>query len=638
MNETSNTDRPAAAAGPGPRPPRPARVLERVVVRFAGDSGDGMQLTGSQFTSATALAGNDLATLPDYPAEIRAPAGTLPGVSGFQIQFSSGDVFTPGDAPDVLVAMNPAALRANLPGLKIGGFLVLNADAFDPKDLAKAGYASSPLQGGALEGYRVIEVPLTKLTRAAVDGLGLDTRSADRCKNFFALGMMFWLFQRPSEPTERWIDAKFAAAPQLREANRRALQAGITYCEATEVFTESYSVPPAAAAPGVYRNISGNAALALGLLAAAQRSGRRLFLGSYPITPASDVLHELARYRHFGVITFQAEDEIAAVAAAIGASFAGSLGCTSTSGPGMALKSEAIGLAVMAELPLVICDIQRAGPSTGMPTKTEQADLLLALFGRPAEAPLPVLAASSPSDCFAAAYEAARVALKYMTPVILLSDGYLGNGAEPWRIPAAASLPPLEAPAPLPAAGTDGPFRPYRRDRVTLARPWAVPGTPGLEHRIGGLEKAEETGAVSYDPANHERMVRLRAEKVERVAADLPPLEIDGETEGRLLVLGWGSAGGAIAGAVRQARAAGRSVSRAHLRWLNPFPADLGTTLARFETVLVPEMNLGQLAFLLRARYLCPVVSLTKVEGRPFAEAEILEKIEELLDRPREER
>lgn len=616
------------------------RELDQVVIRFAGDSGDGMQLTGSQFTATTALAGNDLATLPDYPAEIRAPAGTVPGVSGFQIHFSSRDVFTPGDAPDVLVAMNPAALKVNLPDLKVGGFVIVNTSAFARKDLDKAGYERSPLEDGSLEGYRLIEVELTRLTRSALDGLGLDTRSMDRSKNFFALGMMYWLFQRPLEPTLNWIGEKFGRDERLAEANRRALQAGFTFCEATEIFTESYTIPPASSAPGTYRNISGNSAIALGLVAASERSRLHLFLGSYPITPASDILHELARYRNFGIVTFQAEDEIAAISAAIGASFAGSLGCTSTSGPGMALKSEALGLAVMAELPLVVIDIQRGGPSTGLPTKTEQSDLLQAMFGRASEAPLPVLAAATPADGFETAFEAARVAIKYMTPVILLSDGYLGNGAEPWKLPRMDDLPPIPVEfagrrdanggEPDPAAHAPSRFQPYARAPETLARPWAIPGTPGFEHRIGGLEKADGAGTVSYDPLNHERMVHLRRDKVDRIAAEIPPLSIDGDPSGHLLVLGWGSTFGAVTGALRQARARGLRVSQAHLRWLNPFPPDLGDVLQRFETVLVPEMNLGQLAHLLRARYLKPVVSFTKVQGRPFTEAEILERIVEL--------
>lgn len=620
------------------RPVPRVQTLDRVVIRFAGDSGDGMQLTGSQFTSSTALAGNDLATLPDYPAEIRAPAGTLPGLSGFQIHFSSTDVFTPGDAPDVLVAMNPAALKANLPDLKPGGVLIVNSNAFQKKDLEKAGYSESPL--GTLEGYRLIELELTRLTKTAVEPTGVDTRTSERCKNFFALGLMFWLFNRSMEPTIQWIESKFGRTPQIKEANLLALKAGFTFGEATEIFNETYSVPPAAVSPGRYRNISGNTALSLGLVAAANKSGLRLFLGSYPITPASDILHELSHYRNFNVVTFQAEDEIAAITAALGASFAGALGVTATSGPGMALKSEAMGLAIMAELPLVICDIQRGGPSTGLPTKTEQADLLQALFGRASEAPLPVLAAATPGDCFRMAFEAARIAIKFMTPVILLSDGYLGNGSEPWRLPKVDDLPEIPVLHPQkagaePGSEKTGPngngFLPYRRDPVTLARPWAVPGTPGLEHRIGGLEKQETTGNVSYDPLNHDAMVRLRAEKVARVASDIPEQTVDGPDHGKLLVVGWGSTYGAIAGAVRQARSDGLSVSHAHLRYLNPFPSNLEGLLRNFETVLVPELNLGQLAFLLRGQFLVPTVSLTKVQGKPFTELELRNQIEALL-------
>ncbi len=597
--------------------------LEEVVIRFAGDSGDGVQITGAQFTSTTALAGNDLATLPDYPAEIRAPAGTLPGVSGFQIQFSSRDVFTPGDSPDVLVAMNPAALRVNLSDLKPGGILVVNRNSFEKKDLEKAGFAANPLEDGSLEGYRLFEVELSRLTKKAVEPAGLDTRSSERCKNFFALGMMYWLFQRPLDPTESWLASKFASDPKLLEGNLLALRGGYTYAEATEVFNEAYRVAPASVPPGRYRNITGNSALALGLMAAAHRSGLRLFFGSYPITPASEILHELSHHKNHGVITFQAEDEIAAAGAALGASFAGALGCTASSGPGIALKSETIGLAVMAELPLVICDVQRAGPSTGMPTKTEQADLFLALFGRPSEAPVPVLAPATPAECFAMAYEAARLAVEYMTPVILLSDGYLGNGTEPWLIPDLESLPGFGARGVAP----DGPFEPYGRDPATLSRPWVAPGTPGREHRIGGLEKAERSGAVSYDPANHEQMVRVRAEKIQRIAQAYPPGEVLGEPADRILIVGWGSTYGAIAGAIRHARADGIGVSHLHLRRLWPLPSDLADILRRFDHVIVPELNLGQLAFLLRAQYLVPVRSLAKVQGKPFVEREILREI-----------
>jgi 2-oxoglutarate ferredoxin oxidoreductase subunit alpha len=605
---------------------RTRRTVDHVVVRFAGDSGDGIQLTGSQFTATSALVGNDVATLPDFPAEIRAPAGTLPGVSGFQINFAGHEVYTPGDEPDALVVMNPAALKANLRDLRPNSILVVNADSFRDIDLKKAGYASNPLEDGSLDGYRVFRVELSRLTRAALEGLGLPAQTVERCKNFFALGMMYYLYNRPPEHSLRWIADKFRAKPELVEANQRALRAGYAYCEATEVFHETYEVPPARLEPGTYRNISGNQALALGFLAASQRSGLRLFQGSYPITPASDLLHELSRYKNFGVVTFQAEDEIAAIGSAIGAAFAGGLGITSTSGPGLSLKSEFLSLAVSAELPLVVVDIMRGGPSTGLPTKTEQADLLQALFGRHAESPCIVLAARSPADCFMAAYEACRLSVRHMTPVILLSDGFIANGAEPWRLPRIDDLPPFEPRFRNDAAG----FQPYLRDEETLARPWAIPGTPGLEHRIGGLEKTDLTGHVSYDPQNHERMVRLRAEKVQRAARDIPLAQVEGDPMGGLLVVGWGSTYGAITGAVQQARAEGRRVSQLHLRHLNPFPANLGPVLERYDEVLVPENNLGQLALLLQGRYLRPVHSLSKVRGQPFGTAEVLERIEEL--------
>lgn len=602
------------------------QTLDHVVVRFAGDSGDGMQLTGSQFTTSTALAGNDLATLPDFPAEIRAPAGTLPGVSGFQIHFSSSDVFTPGDAADVLIAMNPAALKANLSDLRAGGLLIVNNDSFKQKDLEKAHYTSNPLEDHSLDRYQVISVELTRLTRQAVAEIGLDTRSADRCKNLFALGMMYWLFDRPLETTQKWLERKFAGKPQLLDANLRALKAGWSYCEATEVFHERYHVPKFPTKPGLYRNIAGNSALALGLVAAAHRSQLPLFYASYPITPASDVLHELAHLKRFGVVTFQAEDEIAAIGAAIGASYAGGLGVTCTSGPGMALKSEALGLATMVELPLVVIDVQRGGPSTGLPTKTEQADLFQALFGRNSEAPMPVLAASSASDCFRLAYEAVRIAISRMTPVILLSDGYLANGAEPWLVPRVDELPPI----PVTFHTDPDTFLPYLRDPKTLARPWAVPGTKGLEHRIGGLEKADRTGHVSYDPQNHEHMVRTRAAKVEGVADMIPEQTVEGDQSGSLLVLGWGSTYGAIQGAVRRARKEGLTVGHAHLRYLNPMPRNLKAVMDRYDAVLVPELNMGQLAFVLQGKFVKPVVSLTKIQGKPFTEIEILSRIKEM--------
>ena len=603
----------------------PVETLTRVVIRFAGDSGDGMQLTGTQFTATAAAIGNDLATFPDYPAEIRAPAGTLPGVSGFQVNFSSEDIFTPGDSPDVLVAMNPAALKANVRDLKPNGILIVNTDAFKESDLAKAGYKKNPLEDGSLAAYRLHEVDITRLTRAAVKETGLPQRVQDRCKNFFALGMMYYLYHRSMDVSLHWLDRKFANKPDIANANKLALKGGYAFCEATEVFQVTYEVPKAHLAPGTYRNISGNQALALGFVAAAQKAGRPLFLGSYPITPASDILHELSRYKNFGVMTFQAEDEIAAIGSALGAAFAGNIGLTTTSGPGMALKMEFIGLAIMVELPLVIVDIQRGGPSTGLPTKTEQADLLQAIHGRPSEAPCIVLAARSAADCFSVAYEATRLALKHMTPVILLSDGYIANGAEPWKLPDIADLRPIDVRFRTDPAG----FLPYARDPETLARPWAIPGTPGLEHRIGGIEKAEGTGNVSYDPANHERMIHMRAEKVALVARDFPPAAVDGDKDG-LLVLGWGSTYGAITGAVRRARADGRRVGHLHLRYLNPMPSNLGEVLARYDRVLIPEMNLGQLALLVRAKFLLDVVQLNKVQGQPFKESEILAKIAEL--------
>jgi 2-oxoglutarate/2-oxoacid ferredoxin oxidoreductase subunit alpha len=602
------------------------RTLERAVIRFAGDSGDGMQVTGNQFTATAAAVGNDLATLPDFPAEIRAPAGTLPGVSGFQIQFASDEVFTPGDRPDVLVAMNPAALKANLADLQPSGMVIVNTDSFKEIDLKKAGCATNPLEDGSLDGYQVVRVELTRLTRAALSQTGLSSQITDRCKNFFALGMTYYLYHRPLDVTSRWIEKKFAGKPELIDANRTALKAGHAYCEATEVFRSTFRVPAAKLAPGTYRNISGNQALALGFVAASQKSGLKLFQGSYPITPASDLLHELSMYKNFGVVTFQAEDEISAIGSAIGAAFAGALGITSTSGPGMALKSEFLNLAIMTELPLVVVDVQRAGPSTGMPTKTEQADLFTALFGRFGESPCIVIAAASPSDCFDSAYEACRLAVKHMTPVILLADGFIANGAEPWRLPRVEALPEIEVKFRTEAQG----FTPYLRDPETLARPWALPGTPGLEHRIGGLEKSEGSGNVSYDPKNHERMVHLRAEKVARVADDIPEAQVDGSDMGGLLVIGWGSTYGAITSAVRRARDAGRQVSQLHLRHLNPLPRNLEQVLTRYETVLVPEINLGQLAFVLQGRFLRPIVCLNKVQGSPFTSGEILDRILEL--------
>jgi 2-oxoglutarate ferredoxin oxidoreductase subunit alpha len=602
--------------------------LEEVVIRFAGDSGDGMQLTGSQFTNTSALIGNDLSTLPDFPAEIRAPAGTLPGVSAFQVRIADHDIHTPGDAPDVLVAMNPAALKKELRDLKPNGVIIVNTDEFNDRNFAKANITSNPLEDHTLDGYRVFQVPLTTMTRRTLEGSGLDNKSMDRCKNMFALGMCYWLFTRPLDNTIAFLEKQFAKKPHLAEANVKVLKAGWNYCDITEVFHDRYEVPAAPLEPGLYRNITGNVALALGLIAASRRSGLSLFLGAYPITPASDVLHELARYKNFGVTTFQAEDEIAAVCAAIGSSFGGALGVTVSSGPGIALKAEAMNLAVMTELPLIVCDIQRGGPSTGLPTKTEQADLLQVMFGRNSESPMPILAPSSPKDCFEVALEAVRIATKYMTPVALLSDGYIANGSEPWKLPDVESLPDLRVEFRSQAEG----FLPYLRDPETLARPWAIPGTPGLEHRIGGLEKQDVTGNVSYDPQNHERMVHLRAEKVKRIANDIPPIEVHGDESGELLVLGWGSTAGAITGAVQAAHRRGLPVSRAHLRYLNPFPANLGEVLSRFRKVLVPEMNLGQLAFLLRGTYLKDVITYSKVQGLPFTRQQILDKIYEILE------
>src|SRR6201987_3772333 len=603
-------------------------VIDKACIRFCGDSGDGMQITGSQFTNTAALYGNDLATFPDFPAEIRAPAGTLPGVSGFQVHFSSSDVYTPGDAVDVLVAMNPAALKMNLPDLSTNGILIVNLDNFKENDLRKAQITVSPLEDHSLDGYRLFAVELTKLTRAALKELGLDARSMDRCKNFFALGMCYWLYNRSMDSTLRYLEDKFKGKPQLVAANRLAMQAGYSYCEATEAFQISYEIPPAKLSPGTYRNISGNAALAMGFVAASDKAGIPLFLGSYPITPASDILHELSQYKDFGVITFQAEDEIAAVTSAIGAAYTGALGITTTSGPGMALKTEALGLAVAVELPLVVCDIQRGGPSTGLPTKTEQADLLQALFGRNSEAPIPVVAPSSPGDCFWIALEASRIALKYMVPVIILSDGYLANGAEPWKIPDVSELP--EIPVHFETNTED--FHPYRRNPTTLARPWAIPGTPGLEHRVGGIEKQDVTGNINYDPLNHERMVRLRAAKVEAVADDIPDVVPAGDQSGDLLIVAWGSTHGPITAALKTAREKGQSVGHVHLRHLNPLPKNLGDVLKRYKHILVPEMNMGQLLMILGAKYLVNAQGYKKIQGKPFKQSEIEQKIDEILE------
>jgi 2-oxoglutarate/2-oxoacid ferredoxin oxidoreductase subunit alpha len=608
-------------------PNRKREVIDRAVIRFCGDSGDGMQITGSQFTNTAAMFGNDLSTFPDFPAEIRAPAGTLPGVSGFQVQFSSSDVYTPGDAVDALIAMNPAALKMNVADLKANGILIVNAESFKETDLRKAQSTTNPLEDHSLDGYRLFAVDLERLTRAALASLGLDAKSMDRCKNFFALGMCYWLYNRPLDTTNRWLQDKFKNKPVLIEANRLAMMAGYSYCEATEAFQISYEIPPAKLTPGLYRNISGNTALALGFVAASQQAGIPLFLGSYPITPASDILHELSMYKDFGVITFQAEDEIAAITSAIGAAYAGCIGLTTTSGPGMALKTEALGLAVMTEMPLVICDIQRGGPSTGLPTKTEQADLLQALFGRNSEAPIPVIAPSTPGDCFWVALEATRIAIKHMVPVIILSDGYLANGAEPWRVPEVADLPEI----PVHFETNPEGFQPYKRNPETLGRPWAIPGTPGLEHRIGGIEKQEGTGNVNYEPLNHENMVRMRAAKVERVADDIPPAIPVGDQEGDLLIIAWGSTYGPITAALKTQRAAGRRIGHVHLRHLNPLPKNIGEVMARFKTVLVPEMNMGQLSMILRAKFLVDVQGYNKIQGRPFKQSEIEEKIQELV-------
>jgi len=602
--------------------------VETVTIRFAGDSGDGMQLTGTQFTNTSAVVGNDISTLPDFPAEIRAPAGSLPGVSGFQLNFSSQDIKTPGDQPNVLVAMNPAALKVNLPDLEEGGTLIVNTDGFTPENLKYANYASNPLEDNSLAGYRVHKLPISTLNMNALKGnVELSRKEIDRSKNFFALGVLYWLYDRPMENTLNWIHTKFGKNPEVAKANEIALKTGYNFADTTEVFTTHYTIKKAKIAPGKYRKITGNEATAIGFVTASQLVGRPLFYGSYPITPASDILHELSRHKAFGVKTFQAEDEIAAVCAAVGASFAGHVGLTGTSGPGVALKQEAIGLAVMTELPLVIINVQRGGPSTGLPTKTEQADLFQAVWGRNGECPAIVVAPATPADCFHMAIEAVRLAFKYTSPVFYLSDGYLANGAEPWAIPDINSLPKIE----LKFATDPATFMPYARDPETLARPYALPGTPGLEHRIGGIEKQHITGNVNYDPENHHLMVKLRQEKVDRAAADVPPVEVMGERTGKVLVLGWGSTYGSITSAVERMQSEGKSVSSAHLRHLNPFPRNLGEVLAGFETVIVPEMNLGQLCTMIRAKYLVDAVPFSKVKGRPFQIREIVRKVEEYL-------
>jgi 2-oxoglutarate ferredoxin oxidoreductase subunit alpha len=604
--------------------------LSDVTVRFAGDSGDGMQLAGTQFTDTSALLGNDISTLPDFPAEIRAPAGTLAGVSGFQVHFSSDDIFTPGDSLNALVAMNPAALKTNLKSLKGEGILIVNEDAFTQKDLNKAGYSTNPLEDGTLQHYRLIKVPINKLTATAAKDTGLGAKDIDRCKNMFALGLVYWLYDRPLGPTIEHIKQKFGKKPQIAEANQLALKAGYAFGETAELFNEQYQVPKAKLPAGKYRKITGNEAMAIGMVAASKLADKEMIYCSYPITPASDILHNLSAMKHYGIVTFQAEDEIAAMGAAIGVSFGGSLGVTGTSGPGVALKAEAIGLAVMTELPVVIIDVQRGGPSTGLPTKTEQADLLQVMFGRNGECPVPVIAACSPSDCFHAAIEAFRVATTYMTPVMLLSDGYIANGSEPWLIPQFEQLPKIEINHPT-QKNDDRGFMPYKRDE-SLARPWALPGTAGLEHRIGGLEKQDVTGNVNYEPANHEKMVRLRQAKVNNLKPPGQDLIWTGPEGGELLIVGWGSTFGAIKGATLELRAAGLSVSACHIRYLNPLPAGLGEKLKSFKQVLIPEMNLGQLRLLLRSKYLVDAKGLNKVRGQPFTIAEIVSGAKAILE------
>ncbi len=605
-------------------------TLDKVVIRFAGDSGDGMQVAGSRFTDASALFGNDLATLPSFPAEIRAPAGTLPGVSSFQVQIADFDILTAGDSPDCLVAMNPAALKKNLKDLRQGGTLIVNTDAFDERNLAKAGYEGDPLEDGTLDGFRVIEVPMDDLTKEAVKDTGVSGRSVLRSKNFFALGLLAWLFHRPTQPTIDWANKKFARTPEVAAANVAAFQAGYTFGEATEAAKVTFEVKPAALRPGTYTNVNGNTALAWGLIAASKLSGLPLFYGTYPITPASDILHELARHKQFGVRTFQAEDEIAGVGSAIGAAFAGSLAVTGSSGPGIALKSEAISLAFMMELPLIVINVQRGGPSTGLPTKPEQSDLLFSLYGRHGESPIPVLAIASPSDAFELTIEAARIAIKYMTPVLLLSDNQVANGSEPWMLPDVDALAPIDVEFAQHPNGPNGTFLPYMRDVDTFARPWAVPGTAGLEHRIGGLEKEAITGNVSYDPANHQLMTDSRAWKVANIVNDIPDLEVAGDEDAEILVLGWGSTFGSIRAAARRVRLEGGKVATLHLRHLNPMPQNLGEILSRYEKILIPELNTGQLRKVIRAEFLVDAKGLNKVAGEPFKISEITEKIVEM--------
>ncbi len=605
----------------------PIQELERVTIRFAGDSGDGMQLAGTQFTRTAAVFGNDIATLPDFPAEIRAPAGSLAGVSGFQISLSSAEIHTPGDSPDVLVAMNPAALRANVGDVPAGGAVIVNEDAFTKQNLAKAGYQENPLEDGSLNDFNVFEIPVGKLNARALEGLDMSAKQVDLTKNFFALGLVFWLFERSMDPTIKWIEKKFAARPVIAEANLRALKAGYAFGETTEIFHTSYRVKPAKLPAGTYRNITGNEAASLGFVAATKLAKRDLFYGSYPITPASEILHQLSTYKHFGVRTFQAEDEIAAIGSAIGAAFGGALALTATSGPGIALKGEAMGLAVMVELPLVVVNVQRGGPSTGMPTKNEQSDLLQAMFGRNGDAPLPIVAPATPSECFDYAIEACRLALKYMTPVVYLSDAFLATGSEPWRIPEPSSLPDISVSNHTDAAT----FQPYDRDPDTLARPWAIPGSPGMEHRIGGLESADVSGEVSYDPDNHQRMTDLRARKVAGIADDIPDLEVFGPESGDLLILGWGSTYGSLRTACERLQRGGHAVAHAHLRHLNPFPRNTGDVLAGYRKVLIPEINTGQLRLLIRGRYLVDAVGLNQVRGKPFPVPEVMKAARLLL-------
>ena len=612
--------------------PPPIQELERVTIRFAGDSGDGMQLTGSQFTRTAAVFGNDIATLPDFPAEIRAPAGSLPGVSGFQISFSSADIHTPGDQPDVLVAMNPAALKANIGDVPAGGAIVVNEDAFNKQNLAKAGYLENPLEDGSLNDFTVFDIPISKLNALALEGLDMSTKQVDLTKNFFALGIMFWLYERSMDPTIKWIEKKFAGRPVIAEANLRALKAGYAFGETTEIFHTRSRVKPAKLPPGTYRNVTGNEAAALGFVAATKLAKRELFYGSYPITPASEILHQLSTYKHFGVRTFQAEDEIAAIGSAIGAAFGGALALTASSGPGIALKGEAMGLAVMVELPLVVVNVQRGGPSTGLPTKNEQSDLLQAMYGRNGDAPIPIVAPATPAECFEMAIEACRLALKYMTPVVYLSDALLATGSEPWRIPEPSDLPDISV-----SNHTDpSTFQPYDRDPDTLARPWAVPGTPGLEHRIGGLESADVTGVVSYDPDNHQRMTDLRARKISGIVDDIPDLEVYGPESGDLLILGWGSTFGALRTAAERLQRAGHSVAHAHLRYLNPFPRNTGDVLAAYRRVLIPEVNTGQLRLLIRGRFLVDAVGLNRVRGKPLPVPEVMKAAQLLLDEDRQ--